>query len=108
MENVKSLTNTLDSIKNELKETIKEKNELQKKVNLLSKKASLVDDNVLDKIEVLQILKQTFENLVESIQLIGNAKELCIMIFKLLNYSEENIKKIMDKKEKRNLFGIFK
>ncbi len=108
MENVKSLTNTLDSIKNELKETIKEKNELQKKVNLLSKKASLVDDNVLDKIEVLQILKQTFEKLVESIQLVGNAKELCIMIFKLLNYSEENIKKIMDKKEKRNLFGIFK
>jgi hypothetical protein len=56
----------------------------------------------------LQIIKQTFEKLVDSIQLVGKVKELVIMIFKYLNYSEEDIKKIIDKKEKRNLFGIFK
>ena len=108
MENVKLLQNQLSLIKIELRETINQKNNLEKKVNSLSKKASLVDDNVLDKIEILQIIKQTFEKLVDSIQLVGKVKELVIMIFKYLNYSEEDIKKIMDKKEKRNLFGIFK
>ena len=108
MENVKLLQNQLSLIKIELRETINQKNNLEKKVNSLSKKASLVDDNVLDKIEILQIIKQTFEKLGDSIQLVGKVKELVIMIFKYLNYSEEDIKKIMDKKEKRNLFGIFK
>ncbi len=108
MENVKLLQNQLSLIKIELRETINQKNNLEKKVNSLSQKASLVDDNVLDKIEILQIIKQTFEKLVDSIQLVGKVKELVLMIFKYLNYSEEDIKKIMDKKEKRNLFGIFK
>ena len=108
METVKLLQKQLSLIKIELRETINQKNNLEKKVNSLSKKASLVDDNVLDKIEILQIIKQTFEKLVDSIQLVGKVKELVIMIFKYLNYSEEDIKKIIDKKEKRNLFGIFK
>ena len=108
METVKLLQKQLSLIKIELRETINQKNNLEKKVNSLSKKASLVDDNVLDKIEILQIIKQTFEKLVDSIQLVGKVKELVIMILKYLNYSEEDIKKIIDKKEKRNLFGIFK
>ena len=107
-ENADLFKKQLDLIKVELKETINEKNELEKKVNLLSKKASLVDDNILDKIEILHIFKQTFEKLVDSIQFVGNVKELVLMCFKLLNYSEDDIQKIIDKKEKRNLFGIFK
>ena len=108
MENNYLLKEQLNLIKKEVKEYQNQNNELQNKVNLLSKKASLVDDNVLDKIEVLQILKQTFEKLIESIQFVGQVKELIIMILKLLNYSENDIQKIIDKKEKRNLFGIFK
>ncbi len=108
MENNYLLKEQLNLIKKEVKEYQNQNNELQNKVNLLSKKASLVDDNILDKVEVLQILKQTFEKLIESIQFVGQVKELIIMILKLLNYSENDIQKIIDKKEKRNLFGIFK
>ena len=108
MENNYLLKEQLNLIKKEVKEYQNQNNELQNKVNLLSKKASLVDDNILDKVEVLQILKQTFEKLIETIQFVGHVKELILMILKLLNYSEDEIQKIIDKKEKRNLFGIFK
>ena len=100
MENNYLLKEQLNLIRIELRETINQKNNLEKKVNSLSKKASLVDDNVLDKIEILQIIKQTFEKLVDSIQLVGKVKELVIMIFKYLNYSEEDIKKIITLLEK--------
>ena len=55
------------------------------------------------------MLKQTFEKLIDSIQLVGKVKDYVMMILKLLNYSDDDISKILTKKDKKNnLFNIFK
>ena len=93
------LKNQLDLIKIELKKTREERDELKKKI----------EDVPLDKEELLTMLKQTFEKLIDSIQLVGKVKDYVIMILKLLNYSEDDISKILTKKDKKNnLFNIFK
>lgn len=93
------LKNQLDLIKNELKKTREERDECKKQLE--GKK-----DNCLEKVEMLTILKQTFEKLVDSIQLVGKVKDYVIMIFKIMNYTEDDIKRALSKKEKKkNLFG---
>lgn len=99
VENEQLLKNQLDLIKIELKKTREERDELKKKS----------EDVPLDKEELLTMLKQTFEKLIDSIQLVGKVKDYVMMILKLLNYSDEDISKILTKKDKKNnLFNIFK
>ena len=99
VENETLLKNQLDLIKIELKKTREERDELKKKI----------EDVPLDKEELLTMLKQTFEKLIDSIQLVGKVKDYVMMILKLLNYSDDDISKILTKKDKKNnLFNIFK
>ena len=99
VENETLLKNQLDLIKIELKKTREERDELKKKI----------EDVPLDKEELLTMLKQTFDKLIDSIQLVGKVKDYVMMILKLLNYSEDDISKILTKKDKKNnLFNIFK
>ena len=99
VENETLLKNQLDLIKIELKKTREERDELKKKI----------EDVPLDKEELLTMLKQTFDKLIDSIQLVGKVKDYVMMILKLLNYSDDDISKILTKKDKKNnLFNIFK
>ena len=93
------LKNQLDLIKNEVKKTREERDEYKKQLE--GKK-----NNCLEKVAMLTMLKQTFEKLVDSIQLVGKVKDYVIMIFKLMNYTEDDIQRTLNKKEKKkNLFG---
>lgn len=97
-ENEVLLKNQLDLLKIEIKKTREERDEL---------KVQLQNENISNKNENLIMLRQTFEKLIDCIQVTGKIKEYIIMILKLLSYNEDDIQKILNKKDKKNLFNLF-
>ena len=86
-ENEVLLKNQLDLLKIEIKKTREERDEL---------KVQLQNENISNKNENLIMLKQTFEKLIDCIQVTGKIKEYIIMILKLLSYNEDDIQKILN------------
>ncbi|MCQ2816590.1 MAG: hypothetical protein MJ252_04905, partial [archaeon] len=84
-----NLKNKLNSVSEEMNKLNKENTELKKKAQLSTE----IDNNCLEKIETLNQIKQNFEKLVYSIQLVGKVKEYVNNIFKLIGYSDEDIQK---------------
>ena len=101
-DNESLLKSQLDLLKMELKSAKEERDKLREKL-------STGNVNVLDKEELMNMLKQTFEKLVEALQLSGKIKDYVVMILKILNYNEDEIQTIVTKKDKKNnLFTLFK
>jgi hypothetical protein len=88
------------SIKIELKETRTQRDNFKRKYE---ESVTLQDGK---KTEIVSMLKQAFEKLVNEIQINGKVKEYVTVILKILDYSENDISKII-KKEKKGFMALF-
>ena len=92
------LRNQLELLKIEIKKTREERDELKKQIQHNESNCFLKGpENEI-------MLKQTFEKLVECLQVTGKAKEYIIMMLRLMTYSEEDIQRVINKKDKKK-FG---
>ena len=97
------LRNQLELLKIEIKKTREERDELKKQIQHNSNN----NENsccFLKGPENEIMLKQTFEKLVECLQVTGKAKEYIIMMLRLMTYSEDDIQRVINKKDKKK-FG---
>ena len=93
------LRNQLELLKIEIKKTREERDELKKQIQHNENNCCFLKgpENEI-------MLKQTFEKLVECLQVTGKAKEYIIMMLRLMTYSEDDIQRVINKKDKKK-FG---
>ena len=98
------LRNQLELLKIEIKKTREERDELKKQIQHNNNNNNESSCCFLKGPENEIMLKQTFEKLVECLQVTGKAKEYIIMMLRLMTYSEDDIQRVINKKEKKK-FG---
>jgi len=92
----------MKNIKEELKETRNQRDIYKRK---FEESVTLQDGK---KTEVISMLKQAFEKLVSEIQISSKVKEYLNVIFKVLDYSEDEINRIIKKTDKKGFLSLFK
>jgi hypothetical protein len=92
----------MKNIKDELKETRTQRDNYKRKYE---ESVTLQDGK---KTELILMLKQAFEKLIIEIQLNSKIKEYLVVILKILDYNDDDINKILNKKDKKGFLGIFK
>jgi len=90
----------LKSIKDELKDTRSQRDVFKRKYE----EAVTLQDG--KKTEIISMLKQAFEKLVSEIQINNKVKEYLNVIFKILDYNDNDISRVL-KKEKKGFLGLF-
>ena len=98
------LRNQLELLKIEIKKTREERDELKKQIQHNNNNNNESSCCFLKGPENEIMLKQTFEKLVECLQVTGKAKEYIIMMLRLMTYSEDDIQRVINKKDKKK-FG---
>ena len=99
------LRNQLELLKIEIKKTREERDELKKQIQHNNNNNNNESSCCFLKGPENEImLKQTFEKLVECLQVTGKAKEYIIMMLRLMTYSEDDIQRVINKKDKKK-FG---
>ena len=96
-ETIELLNNQLIFIKSELKKALNKKAILEEEIIKINK--SYQPKNLLEKEEILSVLKETFIKLINNININNKNKEIIIVILKLLDFSEIEIKKVIEKKK---------
>lgn len=92
-EEIKTLLEQLKEIKNELRETRKDRDKFKNKYNSCVSSQFGSTNN-----EIITMLGTMFEKLFEEIELTVKVKDICSLIFKILNYSSEEIAFLVSKK----------
>ena len=90
----------MKSIKDELKDTRSQRDVFKRKYE----EAVTLQDG--KKTEIISMLKQAFEKLVSEIQINNKVKEYLNVIFKILDYNDNDISRVL-KKEKKGFLGLF-
>ena len=75
------------------------KNQIIIKKEIIKINKSYQPKNLLEKEEILSVLKETFIKLINNININNKNKEIIIVILKLLDCSEIEIKKVIEKKK---------
>lgn len=96
-EEIRTLLDQLKEIKNELRETRKERDKFINKYNSCVSTQFGSTNN-----EIITMLGTMFEKLFEEIELTVKVKDICSLIFKILNYSSEEIAFMITKKSSQS------